>query len=346
MIKLKQKNPLRSALIVVTVLLVLIIGALAATATWYVKMLDPVDPSSSEEVLFELKTGESSRTIAERLENEKLIKNARAFLIYLMLTGNTSNLVSGSYVLKASWSVSEIVDLISDGKVSSFEVTFLPGGTLSDARNVLLALGYSAADVDAALTKNYDHLALKSKPESADLEGYIFGDTYKFDYGATAEDIIKRCLDEFYKVIRDEDLTAKYQGLGLSLYEGITLASIVQREVFDPADQKQVAQVFYKRLAEDMMLGSDVTYQYAAGKLGVERDVNLDSPYNTRRYKGLPPGPIAAPGVSALLAVAAPADGDYLYFLSGDDDKTYFARTLYEHEQNIINYCQVKCSIL
>ena len=94
------------------------------------------------------------------------------------------------------------------------------------------------------------------------------------------------------------------------------------------------------------MLGSDVTYQYITDKLGVPRDINYDSPYNTRRFAGLPPGPIASPGKDALIAVGAPATSDYLFFLSGDDNVTYFARTVEEHEANIRNHCQQKCQII
>jgi UPF0755 protein len=95
-----------------------------------------------------------------------------------------------------------------------------------------------------------------------------------------------------------------------------------------------------------MALGSDVTYQYIADKTGVARDPDMDSPYNTRRFVGLPPGPISVPDLESLLAVAIPAKGDYMYFLSGDDDITYFAYTMYEHQQNIIKHCKIKCSSL
>ena len=122
------------------------------------------------------------------------------------------------------------------------------------------------------------------------------------------------------------------------------MASIIQREVSNPEDQRIVAQVFYRRLAEGMRLESDVTYQYICDKLGVPRDVKYDSPYNTRLYAGLPIGPISNPGRSALLAVASPADTNYLYFLSGDNDITYFAYTNEEHEQNRENYCAIKCA--
>ena len=147
-------------------------------------------------------------------------------------------------------------------------------------------------------------------------------------------------------MVQKHDLVKKYKQRGLTLYEGITLASIVQREVNGLDDQKKVAGVFYNRLKQDMMLGSDVTYQYIADKTGQQRSPSLDSPYNTRRYTGLPPGPIAVPGESALLAVAEPTKSDYLYFLSGDDDKTYFGKTEAEHERNIQQHCQKKCLIL
>ncbi len=113
----------------------------------------------------------------------------------------------------------------------------------------------------------------------------------------------------------------------------------------NPADQKQVAQIFYKRLGEDIPLGADATFVYAAKKLGVTPSVDLDSPYNTRVHAGLPPGPISTPGLSALQAVAQPAPGDYLYFVSGDDGQTYFARTQEEHEANAAQYCKVNCAL-
>ena len=140
------------------------------------------------------------------------------------------------------------------------------------------------------------------------------------------------------------NLKEGFKKQGLTLYKGITLASIVQREVLAP-DQPQVAQVFYSRLKQGMNLGSDVTYHYAADKQGVARDFNLESPYNTRKYKGLPPGPISAPGLSALRATANPALGDYLFFVSGDDEKTYFARTNAEHDKNVSQYCHTKCML-
>jgi UPF0755 protein len=152
-------------------------------------------------------------------------------------------------------------------------------------------------------------------------------------------------------VITDNNLVAQFKTQGLSLYQGITLASIIQREVLSvggattpTSDQQQVAQVFFSRLTIGMPLGSDVTFIYGAKKLGVEPISTLNSPYNTRIIAGLPPGPISSPGLTALIATAQPADGDYLYFVAGDDGTTHFGRTLVEHEQNVRQYCTIECN--
>ena len=121
------------------------------------------------------------------------------------------------------------------------------------------------------------------------------------------------------------------------------MASIVQKEVSDPSDQRQVAQVFLKRLKEGTVLGSDVTFLYIAKKEGRSPSVNDPSPYNTRKNGGLPPGPIANFHLSALQAVANPASGDFLYFVAGDDGKTYFSRTEAEHDANVAAHCKKLC---
>ncbi len=157
--------------------------------------------------------------------------------------------------------------------------------------------------------------------------------------------ILQQAIDQFAAIAEKNNLKAGFEAQGLSLYEGIVMASIIQKEAFG-GDERQIAQVFLLRQSMGMMLGSDPTYQYIADKLGQPRDINFDSPYNTRRYAGIPPGPIANIEEKMLVAVANPAEGDYLYFLSGDDNKTYFSRTFEEHEANIRNHCQQKCQLI
>jgi UPF0755 protein len=293
----------------------------------------------------EIQPGESVDDIASNLQDVGVIKSQLAFKIYLKMSGKAGGITAGKHTVFGSMSVPEIVSTLTEiPKQETFRVTFLPGGTLADAKKTLQKAGYPEADIDTAFTKQYQHPVLADKPAGADLEGYIYGETYEFYQGAPLENIVKTCLDELYKAVQAGDLVAKFKAQGLNLYQGIILASIVQREGGD--DLPGVASVFLNRLGVDMTLGSDVTYQYIADKLGIKRDPYLDNPYNTRRYPGLPPGPISSPGKNALLAVADPSQTDYLFFLSGDDDKTYFAKTEAEHNRNIQQHCQEKCLIL
>jgi UPF0755 protein len=182
------------------------------------------------------------------------------------------------------------------------------------------------------------------RPSTVDLEGYVYGETYNFNAGASVHDILESAFKEFYATVQKYNLVEGFAKHGLNLYQGITLASIIQFEANKPDDQKQVAQVFYSRLNSGMVLGSDATFIYAANKLGVEPVSTLDSPYNTRIYAGLPPGPISSPGYNALMATAYPASGNYIYFVSGDDGKIYFARTIQEHDANTAKYCTKECN--
>lgn len=319
---------------------------LLAGFLWYSSQLSAVEPGSDEKVKITIQPGSGVLDIASTLKENRLIKSEVAFDWYLRLTGKSGSLQSGSYRIGKGEDVPAIVGHLTSGNTDTFSITFLPGNTLAKHRQALIDAGYDPANVDAALNKEYEHPIFVDAPANADLEGFIYGETYNFGADATPEQILVRTFDQFESIISENDLVERYKQQGFSLYEGITMASIIQREVITAEDAAQVAQVFKKRYDMGMQLGSDVTYQYIADKTGQARSVDLDSPYNTRRYPGLPPGPIASPGLSALKAVASPAPGDYLYFLSGDDDKTYFARTNEEHEKNIELHCQKKCQII
>jgi UPF0755 protein len=323
-----------------------LITLLLATMVWYGQQLKPVDPASEDKIKISVQSGEGLSQIARTLRQNGLIRSELAFEWYVRQSGKTSLLQVGTYRLGKSEDVPAIVKHLTSGNTDSFSITFLPGATLAQHRKVLIATGYDETQVDAALAKTYSGPLFNGKPASADLEGYIYGETYNFAADATPEQILQYVFDYYAEVIKKNDLTNLYKKQGFSLYQGITMASIIQREVATASDAAQVAQVFKKRYDMGMQLGSDVTYQYIADKTGQARRVDFDSPYNTRRYTGLPPGPISSPGIDALKAVANPAPGDYVYFLSGDDDKTYFARTNEEHEKNIRDHCQKKCQII
>jgi UPF0755 protein len=330
-----------------TGLIVLVVAAIIVVVSafaWYQAQLAPVSTDTAKRVKVIIPSGTSPSKIGDLLVSAGVIRSHLAFSIYTKLSGTENTLKAGAYSLQPSLSTQAIVEHLVEGKQDTYRITFLPGDTLANDRQALIASGFNAVDVDAALNKSYDRPLFDTKPAGTDLEGYLYGETIEFDMSASVETILNRFFDEYQAVITDNNLVAGFQRQGLTLYEGITLASIVQRETSNPDSQAQVARIFLNRMAAGMTLGSDVTYQYAAKKLGVAPDPKLDSPYNTRIHAGLPPGPIATPGKSALLSVANPANNDYLFFLAGDDNVMHYAKTDAEHQQNIIKYCQQKCA--
>lgn len=348
----KKRSSLRKALLIIFITLVALIAAAGAGAyAWYQQELSPVSGDTEERVRITIEAGSTPSQIAEQLKVRGVIRSELAFMIYTKLSGTQDILKAGSYNIQTSISTQEVVKHLVSGKQDTFRLTFLPGDTLASIRKKLVNIGYGEQEVDAAFNKTYNRLLFTDKPASADLEGYIYGETYEFDSSVSVEGILSKTFDEYERVIRENDLINGFKKQGFNLYQGITMASIVMREVTNKTpnkpseDQEQVARVFLNRLKAGMTLGSDVTYQYIADKTGVERTPTLDSPYNTRRYPGLPPGPIATPGAGALIAVAKPGVNDYLFFLSGDDDVTYFGKTEAEHQRNIVNHCAKKCLI-
>lgn len=346
----------------VSVIALLLIGGVAGGWSWYQHNLLSYDKNDTKTVRFAIKNGMSGGDIAKKLEDNKLIRSSLAFSLYLRLSGGGRQFKVGVYKVSPSQSVSEIAKHLSSGNVDEYAITFYPEAMITTKVNsqtaqrrsvsgVLKNAGFSDKETSQALAASYTSPVFAGRPQGADLEGYVWGETYYVPSDYSAEQILQRAIDEFAAVVKKNDLEAKFAKKGLTLYQGITLASIIQKESKGCGtatvceDQRQIASVFYNRLKADMPLGSDVTYHYAADKAGIERSYTLNSPYNTRIHKGLPPGPIATPGLSALNAAADPAASDYLYFLSGDDDVTYFAKTDAEHQANIRQHCTKKCAL-
>ena len=238
---------------------------------------------------------------------------------------------------------------IDQDSVFSFQIN--PGETIIDVKKNLISLGYSDTEVNQALNASYDFDFLRNRPSGASLEGYLYGETHEFYKGTPVKEIIKTFLEGMDKIIKENNLEDKYATHGLSLFEGITLASVVQKEA-PTLEMPTVAQVFLTRLNYGISLGSDVTVSYALDTIDPDRQtytdnqaaLNVDSCYNTRIYTGLPCGPISNPGLSALLAVAEPAETSYLYFLTGDDGVMYYGYTEADHIQNIYSHCQNLCN--
>ncbi len=357
----------------VVIAIVVLLGLVSAAGFGYYKYsLRPVSEfqcndsdtttvaSACEEVKFVVDGGASINDIATNLKDAGLIRDPLVFQIYARLNSGGKSLKAGEYGLNKTMSVEQIADtLVKGGRDNVFSFTIFPGETIRAIKEKLVKVGYTTEAVDAAFAKDYqgeDYAWIfEGKPEGSSLEGYIFGETYEFYKDDSVETIIETTLEEMAKTLKTNDLQAKFADHGLNLYQGITLASIVQGEANKSVDQAKVAQIFYNRLAQDISLGSDITAKYAAdlarenGEVieGNEAVINIDSPYNTRLVKGLPYGPVSNPGLDALLAAATPDESmaDYLYFLTGDDGVMYYSITDAEHQQNIIDHCQQLCNV-
>jgi UPF0755 protein len=185
---------------------------------------------------------------------------------------------------------------------------------------------------------------LSDKPAAASLEGYIFPDTYKINSSDTLDKLLALSFDTLYGKLKNDGSLIKINQGGGSVFETLTLASIIQKEVSSAEEQKRVSQVFHNRLDIGLVLGSDVTFHYAYKQgLCAWNTPDCDSIYNTRIYQGLPPGPIANMEYSAIQAALNPAAHDFYYFVAGDDGTTHYARTEDEHLQNVALFCTVLC---
>jgi UPF0755 protein len=326
MIRFKRRH-------ILWILLAVFIVLAAGGYAYYRVNLLPL-AKTGKAVAFEVKSGETAPTIANNLKSAGLIRDRNAFITYINFHGQRRLLKAGSYSLSPTLSAPDVANILSQGKTVTNRLVIPEGYTIKQIEKEAALLGISAREFEAGLNEPHNQSFLDSKPTTVGLEGYLFPDSYTVTSLTTGSQLVNAMLDNFGRKVGPEYAQA-FAAEGLTLHQGLTIASIVEREVNIAADRPVVAQVFLKRYREKQQLGSDVTTEYAASLLGVEFNVNLDSPYNTRKVVGLPPGPICNPGLSALDAVAHPAKTDYNYFLTGKDGKTYFAKTYAEHQQNI-----------
>ena len=323
----------------------------------------------------EISAGESVKQIANNLKQAGLIRNPLAFELYARINNLHAKLKTGKYSFRKTMSARAIAKQLVNGVVSSdvFNLTILPGTNLLGDKgksqtgiiHQFRTLGYSEEEINQALTKHYDNPVLKglyadetklSNPEipvKLALEGYLYGETYQFYNHEKLENVITTILNQFNDVVVSNQLEEKFKARGFTLREGIILASIIQKEA-RTEDMPGVSMVFQNRRRLGIALGSDVTATYAADITGIDRTnatnadiLAVNSLYNTRKFPGLPPGPIAVPSKAALLAVAEPdsSKASMLYFLTGDDGLMYYSSTDAEHNQKIRDHCQKLCKV-
>ncbi|MDL2341763.1 MAG: endolytic transglycosylase MltG [Patescibacteria group bacterium] len=310
----------------------------------YNQNLGPVSSSQTSTVVT-IAPGSSVRQIAQQLAQAHLIKSAWALELYAHGKQAATKFQAGSYALAPNAGTPQIVDTLTKGQVTTRLVTILPGRRIDQVRADLINDGFSPVAVDAALQpQQYADLAVVGyRPNAASsLEGLLWPDSYQKDATTNPSFIVREALAATATHLTT-DLQTALAAQGLSPYQGLTLASIVEQEVSKPTDRAQAAQVFLSRLKANTMLGSDVTANYGAIVAGRAPSLSFDSPYNTLLHPGLPLGPIGSVSTGSLQAVAHPASTDWLYFVAGDDGVTYFSKTLAEHEALSAKYCHKLC---
>ena len=341
---INKPNLIKLIFIVVSALLLLSLTTVLIIRKTYNDKLNPVSASQKTQ-LVTIPLGSSVKEIGATLEEQGVIRAGWAFEWYVRNNNLRDKLQAGTYYFRPNQSTQEITNILTQGKVATDLVTILPGQRIDQIRTSLINAGFDEKSVDTALNpaEYANHPALVDKPKGASLEGYIYPESFQKTSETSPKTIIEASLDEMQKQLTPE-LRANIVKKGLTVHEGIILASIIEQEVSDPADKKTVAQVFLKRLREGKALESDPTALYGAILAGKTPSLTFESPYNTYTNKGLPPTPISNVSKNSLEAVAKPSNTSYLFFVAGDDGKTYFSSTLEEHEQLTAQHCKKLCS--
>lgn len=320
--------------------LLLVVGLLAAGAAYveYTRVYAPFQGFSGEQFV-EIPPGAGTKAIGDRLVSAGVLRDGLTFRLALTLSGNARKLKAGEYRFDRPLRPLDVLDKLARGDVYVVALTFPEGHTIVEMAKIFETHGFGPAASFVAAAR--DPLLVKDlDPGARDLEGYLFPDTYLLPRHTDAAHLARLMVERFRKALTP-DLVEAARDRGLSIHQLVTLASIVEKETSRADERGLVAAVYSNRLRIGMLLQCDPTVIYALERAGTydgnirKEDLGVDSPYNTYRFAGLPPGPIASPGKDALVAAAHPADADFLYFVSRNDGTHEFARTLEEHNRNV-----------
>jgi UPF0755 protein len=319
--------------------LVGLVGLLAAAAVGAWLALVPAPAVQAGPLIVEIPAHEGALGIAARLREAGVVRSRLAFLGLTAARGSIRSLKAGEYEIPRDASTLDVVDLLAAGRVRQHAVLHPEGATVAElARLLENARLARAEDVVRAATDERLRRALDVTGPS--LEGYLFPDTYQFVRGMSVDEILGRMVQRLRTKLTP-DLRARARARGLDLHQLLTLASIIEREAVDPSEQRLISAVFWNRMALDMPLQADPTVQYAVAKERralTRADLATDHPYNTYARRGLPPGPIASPGLPAIEAAVDPAPVKYLYFVARDDRSHHFSTTVAEHNAAVVRY--------
>ncbi len=340
-----SRFPLRKFLLISALAAFVFLLAIGAAGYWYLESeFDvPAESLNQKTALFKVKSGMSLGEVARSLESGGIIGNSFLFRLQVRLRGGANRIRAGIYEFKPSLSSRQIYLALINGRVAVRLLTIPEGFNLRDIASAVEKAGLGKGREILSLANDPAFIS-KFKIKQKSLEGYLFPDTYRFPLGVSAKGILIAMVQTLRKKLTPP-LLKRISEQDLSLHEVLTLASVIEKETSANSERPLIAAVFLNRLRINMRLQSDPTVIYSLPRFDgnlLRRDLKYDSPYNTYRNKGLPPGPIASPGLASIRAVLNPADVNYLYFVATLKGGHKFSRTYREHQKAVAQYRRQK----
>lgn len=329
-------------LIGLLVVIAIVAAGVAAVAFWYDRVRLPFKGYASAEQFVEIPSGSSPQQIGEQLVQAGVVPDWWTFRLALWQSGDARRLKAGEYRFDHALTPGEVIEKIVRGDVYRRPLTFPEGLTIKEMGAIYESRGFGPASAFEAAARDPAPIAALDAT-ARNLEGYLFPETYLLPRRTPAADLIRQMVERFAAAF-PESLRQEAASTGRSIHDIVSLAALVEKETARADERPLVAAVYTNRLRIGMPLQCDPTVIYALERAGryngnlTHDDLGIDSPYNTYKYAGLPPGPIAAPGRLSLEAAVRPANVDYLYFVSRNDGSHVFARTLAEHNRNVHEY--------
>jgi len=304
---------------------------------FYFQAARPVSDNTQLQI-FEIKPGMTLNKVSKELSRQGLIRSSSAFQAIALLQEKQKLIMVGEYNISPSMLPMEILQRITSGKTILYPVTIPEGCRIIEIVDILAKNGLADKENFIKQTKNIQLLKGIAKDS---LEGYLFPETYYFGKFTDEKTIVKKMVDTFKERTLKLEFVNRAKEIGFSFHEIITLASLIEKETGKDSERKQISSVFHNRLKKNMLLQTDPTVIYVIKNFDgniKKRHLKIDSPYNTYRYKGLPPGPISSPGLKSIIAALYPANTSNLYFVSRRDGSHQFSSTLNEHNQAVEKY--------
>lgn len=308
-------------------------------SVFYYQGSRPVSEESQTRV-FKIQPGMTLKQVAHELSRQGLIHSPKTFQAIAYIQNKETQVMAGEFSLSPSMLPSEIILRITSGKTVLYSVTIPEGYRITEIAALLHSAGL--ADSESFIRQTRDESLIRSLGIPTDsLEGYLFPETYHFSKFTPESKIVQKMVDTFKEQVSKPQLLKSAKESPLSWHKIITLASLIEKETGLDSERKLISSVFHNRLRKNMRLQTDPTVIYAIEKFNGnirKKDLKIDSPYNTYRYKGLPPGPIASPGIKSIVAALSPVESDQLYFVSRKNGSHHFSSNLREHNRAVQKY--------